>query len=215
MLTVYIPLRYIAYVFGGLNWLAHACNASTRSGTIYSMQEHSPFSPLGKHLRYLREQIKESVAEVSGAVEIDIDALERIEQGKERPSEDILMLLINHFNMQDNEAVQLWELAGYEDRGDKFSMPSEFASKPMMVLLAMDVRTMYSDGVQVTANGSGVTMNFTQGNSEKAVPVAKVGMSREQAEAVLRTLQTALLKSQYMNGPHLLPPPSTSTDDSK
>ena len=69
------------------------------------MQEsksNAPFKPLGSHLRYLREQIQESVAEVSGAVEIDMDALERFEQGVERPSEDILMLLINHFNIQDN-----------------------------------------------------------------------------------------------------------------
>jgi transcriptional regulator with XRE-family HTH domain len=167
---------------------------------------NSPFSPLGKHLRFLREQVQESVAEVSGAVEIDIDTLERIEQGKERPSEDILMLLISHFNMQDHEAVQLWELAGYDDsKGDKFSLPSELSGKPMLVLLAMDVRTMYSDGIQVTANQGGVTMHFTQG---KGQPVARVGMSREQAEAVLRTLQTVLLQSKYMNGPRLLPPPS-------
>lgn len=169
----------------------------------------APYSSLGKHLRYLREQIQESVAEVSGAVEIDIDALERIEQGKERPSEDILMLLINHFNMQDNEAVQLWELAGYENHGDKLSLPNELSGKPLMLLLAVDVRTMYSDGVQISANGSGVTMNFTQG---KGVPVAKVGMSREQAEAVVQSLQTALLKSKYMDGPRLLPP---STEENK
>lgn len=175
---------------------------------MHESTSNAPYSPLGKHLRYLREQIRESVAEVSGAVEIEIDKLERIEQGKERPSEDILMLLINHFNMQDNEAVRLWELAGYEDHGEKISLPNDLIGKPMMVLLAMDIRTMYSDGIQVTANASGVTMNFTQGNSEKSQPVARVGMSREQAEAVLQTLQTALLKSKYMNGPRLLPPPS-------
>lgn len=177
------------------------------------MQEptsNAPYSPLGRHLRYLREQIQESVAEVSGAVEIDIDKLERIEQGRERPSEDILMLLINHFNMQDSEAVQLWELAGYEDRADKFSLPlsGDLSNKPIMLLLAMDLRTMYSDGVQITANKVGVTMNFTQGNVERGMPVARVGMSREQAEAVLQTLQTALLKSKYMDGPRQLPPPT-------
>lgn len=179
------------------------------------MQEptfNAPYSSLGNHLRFLREQIRESVAEVSGAVEIDIDKMERIEQGAERPSEDILMLLISHYNMQDNEAVRLWELAGYEDRANKFQIPSDMIGKPLMVLLAIDMRTMYSDGVQITANGSGVTMHFTQGNSDKSQTVAKVGMSREQAEAVLQTLQTALLKSKYMDGPRLLPP---STDEAR
>jgi len=171
------------------------------------MQESTsnlPFRPLGNHLRYLREQIQESVAEVSGAVEIEIEKLERIEQGVERPSEDILMLLISHFNMQDHEAVQLWELAGYEDaKGDKFQLPSDMLGKPMMVLLAMDMRIMYSDGIQVSATKQGVTMNFTQGKDQ---PVSRIGMSREQAAMVLRTLQVALLKSQYPDSPPQLPP---------
>jgi transcriptional regulator with XRE-family HTH domain len=174
------------------------------------MNEHksnTPFKPLGSHLRYLREQIQESVAEVSGAVEIDIDELERIEQGMERPSEDILMLLINHFDIQDHEAVQLWEMAGYEDaKSERFGLPTDASGKPMMILMAMDMRTMYSDGIQVQANKHGVTMNFTHGKQ----PVSRVGMSREQAEIVLQALQTALLRSQY-EGPRRLLPPQSDT----
>jgi hypothetical protein len=176
------------------------------------MQEptsNQPFQPLGKHLRYLREQIEESVAEVSGAVEIEIEKLERIEQGVERPSEDILMLLINHFNMQDNEAVRLWELAGYEDgKNDRFGLPADVLNKPTMVILAMDMRTQYTDGVEVQGTKNGVTMTFTQGSQAKAMPVARLGMSREQAAAVLQALQTALLQAEYLNGPKRLPPPS-------
>jgi transcriptional regulator with XRE-family HTH domain len=176
---------------------------------MHDSTANPPYKPLGNHLRYLREQTQESVAEVSGAVEIDIDVLERIEQGKERPPEDILMLLINHFNMQDNEAVQLWELAGYEDiKGEKFLLPTDMIGKPMMVLLAMDMRIMYSDGIQASVNKSGVTLNFTQG---KGQPVARVGMSLEQANVVLQTLQTALLKEKYLSSRRLLPPPSDNS----
>lgn len=172
----------------------------------------TPFKPLGSHLRYLREQIQESVAEVSGAVEIDMDELERIEQGVERPSEDILMLLINHFDIQDNEAVQLWEMAGYEDaKSERFGLPPEMLGKPMMVLMAMDMRTLYSDGIQISTTKHGVTMNFSHAKQ----PVARVGMSREQAEVVLHALQTALLKSKYLDGPRLLPPSSSEADRSK
>lgn len=158
-----------------------------------------PFKPLGSHLKYLREQLRESVAEVSGAVEIDTEDLERIEQGVQRPSEDVLMLLINHFDMQDTEAVQLWELAGYE--GDK-DATSRASGKPMMVLLAMDMRTQYTDHVEVEANSKGVTMNFSVGKDQS---VARVGMSLEQAQEVIASLQTALLKSRYLSGPKQLP----------
>ena len=121
------------------------------------------------------------------------------------------MLLINHFNIQDNEAVQLWEMAGYEDsKNDRFGLPADMlAGKPMMLLMAMDMRTMYSDGIQIQAGKTGVTMNFTHGKQ----PVSRVGMSREQAEVVLHALQTALLKSTYLDGPRLLPP-ATEQDSS-
>jgi transcriptional regulator with XRE-family HTH domain len=178
-------------------------------GVVKDSSQVPPFKTLGTRLKYLREQSRESIAEVSGAVEIDADSLERIEQGVERPSEEILMLLMSHFNMQDTEAVQVWELAGYDRRqGPELTMPEELMNgKPVVMLLAVDVRTQYTDGVDITADGAGLTMAFTQqagqGNRQ---PVAKVGMSLEQAEAVARALEQALLRVKYQ-GPKGLPHP--------
>lgn len=165
-----------------------------------------PFKTLGTRLKYLRERSRESVAEVSGAVEIDEDELMRIEQGVERPSEEILMLLMSHFNMQDTEAVQVWELAGYDAKNGPeiagISTDDVLSSKPVVMLLAVDVRTQYTDGVDITADNAGVTMTFTQQTSMQrdgqnaqngTQPVAKVGMSLEQAAAVSNALQQALL----------------------
>jgi transcriptional regulator with XRE-family HTH domain len=164
---------------------------------------HAPFQTLGTHLKYLREQIKESLAEVSGAVEIDEKHLEQIEAGHERPAEDILMLLINHFNMPDQEATQLWELAGYNSLPDGLPLNVKAA----VVLLAIDARTMYTDGVEVTASGSGITMHFTQtGGQKQHLPVARLGMSYEQAEQVLKALQQGILRGKYQRGPKPLPP---------
>ena len=67
-----------------------------------------PFRTLGWQLKLAREQLKETLAEVSGAVEIDNETLELIEQGKRRPSEDVLLLLISHLGFEDTEASSLW-----------------------------------------------------------------------------------------------------------
>jgi hypothetical protein len=77
------------------------------------------------------------------------------------------------------------------------------------MLLAIDTRTMYSDGVEVDVNKAGVTMTFTQatGKSQTAA-VARVGMSAEQAAEVMRAMQRAVLKAHYENHPKLLPPNS-------
>ncbi len=162
-----------------------------------------PFKNLGAHLKYVREQKSETLAEAAGAVEIDMDTLERIESGHERPAEDILMLLMDHFDVQDQEAVQLWESAGYERHQDKRGRnPLEDLSKnAAVVVLAMDMRTQYTDALEVTANNSGIVMQFMQSNGSDngAQPVARVGMSYEQAQVVLNTLQKAVLhgKAQY------------------
>lgn len=167
------------------------------------------YNQLGSHLRYVREQAKQSLGEVSGAVEIDEKQLERIEAGLERPAEDILLLLISHFGVKDREAVQLWELADYEtDLPDEIKwQDAPDLTKQMVMLLAVDVRTMYSDSMDVAINPSGVTLQFNQTTKDlQTIPVAKVGMSHQQAELVVRTLQQALLQARYGNG-KLLPPP--------
>jgi transcriptional regulator with XRE-family HTH domain len=175
-----------------------------------SRQNSPPFKTLGTHLKYLREQQKQSLAEVSGAVEIETATLERIEHGDERPSEDILMLLISYFNMQDQEAVQLWELAGYDNpASDPFSLADDIlqSNKPIMMVLGLDVRTMYTDGVAVDANDSGLTVQFSQSSNGKQanMPVARLGMSYDQAQKVVEELQKALLKAHYLKSPRQLP----------
>jgi transcriptional regulator with XRE-family HTH domain len=174
-------------------------------------ESNAPYITLGSHLKYVREQSRQSLSEVSGAVEIEERHLARIEAGLERPAEDILLLLISHFGVQDREAVQLWELAEYEsDMPEEIKLDNQagqLGGKPMVMLLAIDVRTMYSDALEVTTNPAGVTLSFSQtvGQSQQA-PVARVGMSHQQAEQVIRTMQQALLRAKYLGSNKLLPP---------
>ena len=172
-------------------------------------EQNAPFTTLGKHLKYVREQSDESLAEVAGAVEIEHDRLERIEAGRERPSEDILLLLISHFEIQEDQAVQLWELADYGDElPDRMKPETEAVNgKSVVMLLAMDSRAVYSDGVHADVTKAGITLNFTQeGGQANPIPVSRVGMSVDQAEEVLRSLQRAVLQARYPQTQKRLPP---------
>lgn len=176
-------------------------------------EQNAPFITLGRHLKYLREQLHESVAEVSGAVEIDEQSLQNIEAGQERPSEDILLLLITHYGLQDQQAVQLWELADYDAEAPEQIKPGAdpMNGKSVVMLLALDTRTMYSDGVDIAVSSAGLILNFSQATGKaQSAPVAKVGMSVEQAAEVARTLQLALLKAKYQKNPKALPPNATN-----
>ena len=171
------------------------------------MNEAAPFVSLGKHLKYVRENSKESLAEVSGAVEIDEKSLERIEAGVERPAEEILLLLISHFEVKDQEALNLWELADYDSElPDQMRPEVDIISSgaKVVMLMAVDMRTMYSDGFEVTEGEAGLTLQFNQSNGKsKSNPVSRIGMSYEQAEKVITQLQKAVLRHKYSDGKSL------------
>lgn len=158
-------------------------------------RKKQPFKSLGERLKTIRQKLHESVAEVSGAVEIDEKALQNIEQGSERPSEDILMLLISHFGMKDDEAAGLWKLAGYEQPkdGDEPAEEKETNNRTMVMIMAVDPRIIFADGSQIVANKNGVVINFSQqSGTPQALITSRIGMSREQAESLLGELTKSL-----------------------
>lgn len=159
------------------------------------MNKQLPYESLGSQLRHLREHSSESIAEVSGAVEIEEKELGRIEAGQERPSEDILLLLISHFAVHDDKAAELWQLAGYDKAGavdDTHNQAQANRTQTMMVMI--DPRVMYSDTVEVVANNQGVVLNFSQssGPNNQPLTIARIGMSQEQARTVMGILHQVL-----------------------
>jgi transcriptional regulator with XRE-family HTH domain len=158
-----------------------------------SEQKESPFRTLGRQLKALRNRANESIAEASGAVEIEAEKLASFELGQARPTEDVLLLLISHFGAKDDEAVRLWEMAGYGL--DKIPVTHN-ANEELIVPAAqsLEPRVLFTDIVDVTVNNYGVVMNFMQGGSPNAKPVsvARVGMSREHAKSVLEILRLTI-----------------------
>jgi hypothetical protein len=157
----------------------------------------SPFRPLGRHLKALRDRAKESLAEVSGAVEIDVRQLASYELGQSCPTEEILLLLISHFGARDDEAVQLWELAGYTtSKAPAVQMANDNPAKETQN--SMDNKIIFTDVVDIAVNNYGVVMNFMQssGPNAQAMVISRVGMSREHAKSVLQILQVTLAQTE-------------------
>jgi transcriptional regulator with XRE-family HTH domain len=153
-----------------------------------------PYQPLGAWIKRNREKSQKTVAEVSGAVEIESDQLRDYERGTKRPSEDILMLLISYFSVKEEDAVEVWELAGYNrpDVGGTDIGISD-AVQPVIVM-PMDARIVYTDMTSIKKNKYGMTVNFMQsdGIGGKPLVVSRVGMSREHAVKLLDALVSAL-----------------------
>ncbi len=179
------------------------------------MKRNLPFELLGTTLKKMRVSRQESLAEVSGAVEIDIEELTRYENGKVRPAEDILLLLISHFAVKEDEATKLWELAGYsqDDLPNNHMMNDEQeGTRPAVVVMPSDARIVYTDMVHVMVNNYGVVMNFMQGAGPNNQPLAvsRIGMSREHAQSVLEVLQKTL--SAHETPKQIQPPKDKNID---
>lgn len=171
-----------------------------------------PYKQLGAFFKRMRQKKQESLDEVSGAVEIDTEHLSEIERGAKRPSEDILLLLISYFSVNEDEAVKVWEMAGYDQPDDKPVHGTEEVAQPVLVM-PMDARIVYTDLAHISSNKYGLTINFLQsdGIGNKPLAVSRIGMSREHAEKLLKTLEKAL----KTDGQKLLPAPESKNEENQ
>lgn len=162
-----------------------------------------PFSSFGLALKNLRTKHNKTCAEVSGAVEIDEQKLLDFEAGRHRPSEDILLLIIQHFDLIDEDAKDLWRLAGYSDLSDdsKYYVNddnNELLQSKTVLISPQDARIVYTDMIQVMVNNFGVIINFMQGAGSGTNPLAvsRVGMSKEHAKSVIDVLTKTLQQAE-------------------
>jgi transcriptional regulator with XRE-family HTH domain len=181
---------------------------------MYMQRGNEPYKMFGKELQRIRVGMQESTAEVSGAVEIDTEHLDKYERGEVRPSEDILLLLITHFGIKDEAAARLWELAGYADEKNektKHRHEESFHSQQAITILPLDSRVLYTDSVSVFASDHGVILNFMQSGVVNGQPLAvsRVGMSMEHAKSVLEILQKTVDEASRPKQRKSLPAPKS------
>ncbi len=140
-----------------------------------------PYQKFGKVLHTLRRTYHETRTELCAALEITAEQLDRLEQGKDQPSEDFIEQLIGHFSLNDALSTNLWVLAGYpSERLEDVTTP--VASVPMS-----ELKASYTDMVHVSVNNFGVIINFMQnlGPQNQPVVVSRLGMSKEHARSMI------------------------------
>lgn len=167
-----------------------------------------PFKDFGKRLKEIRERSHKSLLEVSGAVEHDPEYIQMLEEGIERPSEELLVLLVSHFELEESEAISLWKLAGYGPNSQEGNNQHKVTS---VYLPLPDAKIVYTDMVNVSANKFGVTINFLQGlgSDNQPMAVSRVGMSIEHAESFLRILTETIHKVKKEGSSDKKPPQIT------
>lgn len=181
-------------------------------------QNSEPYAALGARLRFLREQWQQSVAEVSGTLEIEENILSSIEAGKTLPSIEMLDMLISHFLLTDDQAQDLRDLADDQQDGAGDALASgidDMLMKQVVMYLPLDNKIVYTDSMHATVNDNGVVLQFMQAmpNGQQA-PIARVGMSQEHAQKVIDVLQNTLRQHDQGKRSSRLLPDSSSDNQS-
>ena len=196
------------------------------------MSDNKKFQDFGGQLKKIRLGANKSIDDVSGAVELPVDKLKRIELGEVRPKAELIFLLANYFVLSFEKTQQLLRLAGYARKGKGGKnkglhsvlggLPSERSEDSQRVLLIVpelnDERTTYINETSVNVSNSGVVIEFLQSatisRDNQAKVIAKVGMSVEHASQLRSILQKALANlkkpENYRNGSDSIDQPDTS-----
>ena len=174
------------------------------------MSENRKFQDFGGQLRKIRLDANKTIDDVSGAVELPVEDLKRIEMGEMRPEEGLIRLLSGYFNLPFSKFQQLLRLAGYKKKGavgakNDFrsffgDMPGGKAQDSQQLFLAIseisDDRAVYTNETSVNVSKSGVVIEFLQSaainRDNQPKTIAKIGMSIEHAHQLRDILQHAL-----------------------
>lgn len=179
-----------------------------------SKEDGLPYKAFGDRIKFLREQWRQSIREVSLSLEIDVKNLEDIESGKALPEHETLDMLISHFLLTEDQADDLRDLVDFDGAGqNSFNLPAgieDIMAKQMVMYLPIDNKVVYTDAMHANVNDHGVILQFMQQipNIQQPTIVSRVGMSREHAEKVIEVL-TQTLKQYDANSKKQLPAPDS------
>jgi DNA-binding XRE family transcriptional regulator len=177
-------------------------------------KSEQPHKALGEKIKHLREKWKQSVDEVSTTLEIDETELKQIESGKILPNDNMLDMIINHFLLSEEHAMELRAMAAlqHETTHDGLLNGSieDVLMKQVVMYLPVDNRVVYTDSMNATVNKHGMVLQFMQSQNGKNMTVSQVGMSREHAERMLKVIKTTLEKYDKSQETKLLPAPDST-----
>ncbi|MBW3568680.1 helix-turn-helix domain-containing protein [Candidatus Parcubacteria bacterium] len=177
-------------------------------------KSEQPHKVLGEKIKSLREKWQQTVDEVSTTLEIDEKELKQIESGKILPNDNLLDMIINHFLLSEEQALELRAMATVpKDTAIPESLLAggieDMLMKQVVMYLPVDNRVVYTDSMNATVNKHGMVLQFMQSQNGKPVSVSQVGMSREHAERMLKVIKTTLEKYDKSQETKLLSAPKT------
>ncbi|MDQ3159378.1 MAG: hypothetical protein M3P98_04580 [bacterium] len=153
---------------------------------------------VGDYLKDRRESKNQTLAEVSGAAELEIDQLILIEAGLKLPEEEVLVTLISFLQIPDDDAKDIFTKAGYFDEQTQTTI----SATPVL----------YCDELEVQKSKDGVVIDFKQPNHEGGSNSFRFGLSESITYELIKQLMKQINKTEEIR---LLPDVRKRTNTNK
>ncbi len=153
----------------------------------------SNLKDFGQKLKTYRQQAGMQLEDMAAAIESDPTTVAKMESGEQEVDEEVLTLLTSLFKLDEEQSLELWQMALSEDQIIKLegseNMQDDNKEQEIKVNLPADVKVLYTDMIQIQTSPYGITLHFMQsapGNNAQVV--SRVGMSREHAQSLVDML---------------------------
>lgn len=171
---------------------------------------------LGKQIRNLRKKTKKSLKDLASLSGVHPTYLSKIENGQKRPSQKLLLKLLDLYKVSPSEFLAIQLLAGYgktyygelKEQKEVNYMTSKQEEKPegqiqnnqMQIQVPNNLPVLYTDSAFVTASAFGLVLDFAQtlGPTNNQNVVARIGMSSDHAKALLKVLSQKLTEVELL-----------------
>lgn len=158
------------------------------------------FSQIGKAIRLYRTRNNDTLSNLAEYLGIDIGNLSKIETGKRKAPEQVLHKIAERYRLNPLEKNDLYISSGYPHYKEVnyLYMEQNQNAQQVNVQVPGNLPVLFSDVAGVTSSPFGLVFDFGQrvGSTNQVNVVARVGVSKEHAEALLKVLADKLREMQ-------------------
>lgn len=160
------------------------------------------YNQIGKTIKYHRTKNNDTLSNLAEYLGLDPGNLSKIETGKRKASQHILHKIAEKYKLNPSDKNELFTSSGYPNFEEvNYSyMEQNQNQQQVNVQMPGNLPVLFSDVAGVTSSPFGLVFDFGQrvGSTNQVSIVARIGVSKEHGEALLKVLADKVKEMQLL-----------------
>lgn len=162
------------------------------------------FSRVGKKIREFRMRNNDTLVELAKFLNMDVGNLSKVETGKRGLPPETLNKIADKYKLSPDDRTQLFVASGYSRGGEgvykNMNQEENRQVKTQNFNVPNNLPVLFSDSIGLTSSKFGLVFDFGQrvGPTDQVNIVARIGLSKEHAEALIQVLAGKIKEMQLL-----------------